>query len=64
MLGKPTIRMPAIDPSIVKIAVELENHTAQLIEFDQKNKLSGKLKVKILFYFSFIHQFISINFQR
>lgn len=42
MLGKPTIRMPtAIDPSIVKIAVELENHTAQLIEFDQKNPLTG-----------------------
>lgn len=43
MLGKPTIRMPAaIDPSIVKIAVELENHTPQLIEFDQKSTLTGK----------------------
>lgn len=43
--------MPAaIDPSIVKIAVELENHTAQLIEFDQKNTLTGKyesLKLKL-----------------
>lgn len=36
--------MPAaIDPSIVKIAVELENHTAQLIEFDQKSTLTGKM---------------------
>lgn len=44
MLGKPTIRMPAaIDPSIVKIAVELENHTPQLIEFDQKSTLTGNL---------------------
>lgn len=35
--------MPAaVDPTIVKIAVELENHTAQLIEFDQKNPLTGK----------------------
>lgn len=41
--------MPAaVDPSIVKIAVELENslrnttHTAQLIEFDQKSTLTGK----------------------
>lgn len=34
--------MPAaVDPSIVKIAVELENHTAQLIEFDQKSTLTG-----------------------
>lgn len=34
--------MPAaIDPSIVKIAVELEDHTAQLIEFDQKSTLTG-----------------------
>lgn len=46
MLGKPTIRMPAaIDPSIVKIAVELENHTAQLIEFDQKSTLTGTVNV-------------------
>lgn len=36
--------MPAaIDPSIVKIAVELENHPPQLIEFDQKNTLPGKV---------------------
>lgn len=43
MLGKPTIRMPAVmDSSIVKIAVQMENHTPQLIEFDQKNKLSGE----------------------
>lgn len=49
MLGKPTIRMPiAIDPSIVKIAVELENHTAQLIEFDQKNLLTGNFDVLLL----------------
>lgn len=34
--------MPAaVDPTIVKIAVELENHTAQLIEFDQKSTLTG-----------------------
>lgn len=40
--------MPAaIDPSIVKIAVELENHTAQLIEFDQKSTLTGKLGAEI-----------------
>lgn len=47
MLGKPTIRMPAaIDPSIVKIAVELENHTPQLIEFDQKSTLTGKFSIQ------------------
>lgn len=31
-----------IDPNIVKIAVELENHQAQLIEFDQKISLTSK----------------------
>lgn len=42
MLGKPTIRTPVtVDPTVVKIAVELENHTAQLIEFDQKSTLTG-----------------------
>lgn len=30
-----------IDPNIVKIAVELENHQAQLIEFDQKISLTS-----------------------
>lgn len=44
MLAKPTIRMPAvIDPDIVKIAVEFEKETAQLIEFDQKSTLTGKV---------------------
>lgn len=38
------IRMPAqVDPNIVKIAVELENHQAQLIEFDQKVSLTSEL---------------------
>lgn len=32
-----------IDPNIVKIAVELENHQAQLIEFDQKISLTSNL---------------------
>lgn len=43
MTTKTTIRMPVhIDPNIVKIAVELENHQAQLIEFDQKISLTSK----------------------
>lgn len=37
------IRMPAqVDPNIVKIAVEFEDHTAQLIEFNQKISLTSK----------------------
>lgn len=36
-----TTRMPALqDSHIVKIAVELENQTAQLIEFDQRSPLT------------------------
>lgn len=36
--------MPALqDSHIVKIAVELENQTAQLIEFDQRSPLTRKL---------------------
>lgn len=36
--------MPALqDSHIVKIAVELENMTAQLIEFDQRDPLTRKL---------------------
>lgn len=38
-----------IDPNIVKIAVELENHQAQLIEFDQKISLTSKLSLHIEF---------------
>lgn len=35
--------MPALqDSHIVKIAVELENMTAQLIEFDQRDPLTRK----------------------
>lgn len=35
--------MPALqDSHIVKIAVELENQTAQLIEFDQRSPLTRK----------------------
>lgn len=40
MIQKP--RMPvAKDSHVVKIAVEFENHLAQLIEFDQRQPLSG-----------------------
>lgn len=49
MIAKPTIRMPVvIDPSIVKIAVELENHSAQLIEFDQKSTLTGNINNELI----------------
>lgn len=53
MIAKPTIRMPAvIDPDIVKIAVQLENESAQLIEFDQKSTLTGMPKYSSSFLLS------------
>lgn len=37
--------MPALkDSHIVKIAVEFENHTAQLIKFDRTQPLTGQYK--------------------
>lgn len=51
MIAKTTTRMPALkDSNIVKIAVELENQTAQLIEFDQRHPLTGKNS----FFFRFV----------
>lgn len=47
MIQKP--RMPvAKDAHVVKIAVEFENHLAQLIEFNQRQPLSGIIQVSAI----------------
>lgn len=44
MLPKISAKMPALKEShIVRIAVELENQTAQLLKFDSRRPLTGKL---------------------
>lgn len=48
-------KMPVKDAHIVKIAVEYENHLAQLINLDQRQPLTGKLL--ITFYFKCFYNY-------
>lgn len=45
-------KMPVKDAHIVKIAVEYENHLAQLINLDQRQPLTGK---KIMIFYRHFH---------